>query len=76
MWIIRIILKDLKIGLKYEKILQLYHPDAVEYYNNTSSLKEVCKEFVDPNKTIKNMFRLFNPIKPMLAGKKNLEELK
>ena len=22
------------------------------------------------------MFRLFNPIKPMLAGKKNLEELK
>jgi len=41
-------LKDLKIGLKYEKLLELFHPDAPEYYNATSSIKEVCKEFVDP----------------------------
>lgn len=37
-WVIRIILKDLKIGIKYEKVLELFHPDAPEYFNATSSL--------------------------------------
>jgi len=29
-WIIRIVLKDLKIGLKHERVLKYYHPDAME----------------------------------------------
>ncbi|CAD8171259.1 unnamed protein product [Paramecium octaurelia] len=76
LWIIRIILKDLKIGLKYEKLLQLFHKDAPEYYNATSSLKEVCKEFVDQNHTLKNVLRIFHAIKPMLAAKKSPEEIR
>lgn len=29
-WITRIVLKDLKIGLKHERMLKYYHPDAME----------------------------------------------
>lgn len=76
MWIIRIILKDLKIGLKYEKVLEMFHPDAPEYYNATSSLREVCKEFENPNHSLKNVLRLFHPIKPMLAAKKTPDEIR
>ncbi len=43
-WISRIILKDLKIGLSHERVLNIFHPDGLEYYNSTSSLKEVCNE--------------------------------
>lgn len=76
LWIIRIILKDLKIGLKYEKLLELFHPDAPEYYNATSSIKEVCKEFIDPEHQLKNVLRIFHAIKPMLAAKKAPEEIR
>lgn len=44
-WISRTILKDLKIGLKHERVLVLYHPEALDLYNITSNLREVCREF-------------------------------
>ena len=40
-WIVRIILKDLKIGISHEAILRRYHSDAVDLFNSTSDLKEV-----------------------------------
>lgn len=40
-WLIRIILKDLKIGIKEPTILDAYHPDAMDLYNFTSSLEKV-----------------------------------
>lgn len=40
-WLIRIILKDLKIGIKEATILDAYHPDAMDLYNFTSSLEKV-----------------------------------
>ena len=58
-WITRIILKDLKIGVKHERILHVYHPSALELYNLTSNLREVCKEF--ENKEVEvgtNTFRV------------------
>lgn len=74
-WLVRIILKDLKIGLSHERVLPIYHVDALEYYNATSSLREVCKEFVDKTHSLKNVLRMFHPIKPMLSARKKLEEL-
>lgn len=61
--------------MKYEKVLEYFHPDAVEYFNATSSLLEVCKEFEDANHSLKNVLRLFHPIKPMLAAKKGLDDI-
>lgn len=43
-WIVRIVLKDLKIGLGYEVMLKNYHPDALELFNATSDLKSVFDE--------------------------------
>lgn len=40
-WLIRIVLKDLKIGIKEATILDAYHPDAMDLYNFTSSLEKV-----------------------------------
>ena len=44
-WIVRIILKDLKLGIKIEVVLNTFHPDGNEYYNLTGSLLETCKKF-------------------------------
>lgn len=73
---VRIILKDLKIGMKHDKVLEYFHADAVDYYNATSSLKEVCKEFEDKNHSLKNVLRLFHPIKPMLAAKRSPDDIR
>jgi DNA ligase 4 len=37
-WIIRIILKDHKLGIKEETALVTFHPDAFEYFNIVNSL--------------------------------------
>lgn len=44
-WIIRIILKDLKINIKIGTVLNAFHPDAHDYFNLTNSLYETCKKF-------------------------------
>ena len=51
-WICRIILKDMKFGLKHEKILSVYHPYAVKVYNTVSNLTDICKECLDINKIV------------------------
>jgi DNA ligase-4 len=47
-WIVRIILKDLKLGIKLETVLTTFHPDANEYHNLTNSLLEICRKFENP----------------------------
>lgn len=71
-WLVRIILKDLKLGIKADVVLKEYHPDALDYFNLTNSLKQVCKKFEDRSVNLKDELMLFQPIKPMLAGKKPL----
>lgn len=69
-WLIRIILKDLKIGVKEHIVLEAYHPDATNLYNFTSSLEEVCEKLNDPKKRINEiMIQLFQPCYPMLGEK-------
>lgn len=69
----RIILKDLKIGIGHETILKAYHPDAMELFNATSDLKAVFDELHNQEKGLASngvmKFRMFFPIKPMLAAK-------
>lgn len=40
-WILRILLKELKLGISGEKILSLYHNDAVRLFYYRSSLLKV-----------------------------------
>jgi DNA ligase 4 len=71
-WIIRIILKDLKINVKIDTVLKAYHPDSHDYFNLTNSLWETCKKFEDPNVSLDDEVKMFFPIRPMLAGKKKI----
>lgn len=57
-WLCKIILKELKAGLRHERLLNCYHPEALDLYNLTSNLKEVCKEFVDIQHTLSNVLRV------------------
>ena len=75
-WIIRIILKDLKIGLSEAQVFEAFHEDATEMYNITSSLYLVCNQLRDPTvRTSHQGVSLFHPIKPMLAGRKQPEDI-
>mmetsp|Transcript_35873 Transcript_35873/g.143367 ORF Transcript_35873/g.143367 Transcript_35873/m.143367 type:complete len:671 (-) Transcript_35873:2322-4334(-) len=48
-WITKIILKDMKIGIGYEAVLRWYHPSALMHYKGTHNLALVCKECHDPD---------------------------
>lgn len=74
-WIIRIILKDVRIGLGSTMILKCIHPDAQDLFNMTSSLKKICEELRDPSKRIQQAsLELFCPFVPMLANRADINE--
>lgn len=44
-WVIRIILKDMHLGMGHKGVLNALHPDGAELFANTNSLLEVaCSE--------------------------------
>lgn len=68
-WLIRIILKDLKIGIKETIIFDSFHPDAIDLYNFTSSLEKVCNTLIDPSKRLHEVgVSIFTPCRPMLGN--------
>lgn len=69
-WLVRIILRDLKVGLSEKTILGQYHEDAVDYFNVTSNLRMVCDNLKDKSVRLSHEnVQLFSPIKPMLANR-------
>lgn len=40
-WMIRIILKNMRLGLGNDRILKIYHPDAADLFDVSSSLSKV-----------------------------------
>ncbi|KAJ5568516.1 Nucleic acid-binding OB-fold [Penicillium hetheringtonii] len=48
-WLIRIILREMRIGATERTIFNVWHPDAENLYNISSSLRRVCWELHDPN---------------------------
>lgn len=67
-WLIRIILKDLKVGIRESIIFESFHPDAMDLYNFTSSLEKVCNTLVDPMKRLHEVgVSVFTPCRPMLG---------
>ncbi|KAI9852197.1 MAG: DNA ligase (ATP) [Thelocarpon superellum] len=48
LWLIRIILRQMKVGASEKTIFDVWHPDAETLYNVSSSLRRVCWELHDP----------------------------
>lgn len=40
-WLIRIILKDIRLGIGHQKILTCFHVDASDLYDSSNSLSKV-----------------------------------
>lgn len=69
-WLIRIILKQMKIGATERTMLNAWHRDAEKLFNVSSSLRHVCWELWDPSVTLeeeKSKLSLMNPFQPQLA---------
>ncbi len=49
LWLIRIILRQMKVGASEKTFLDLWHPDGEALFNVSSSLRRVCWELTDPN---------------------------
>ena len=72
-WLIRIIIKEVKLGLGELTILKQFHPDASDFYNVTTDLKQVCVELKDKSiRRESNDIVLFSPFKPMLAEREHI----
>jgi DNA ligase-4 len=48
LWLIRIILRQMKVGASEKTFFDLWHPDAEGLFNVSSSLRRVCWELHDP----------------------------
>lgn len=48
-WLIRMILRQMKIGATEKTFLDIWHPDAEALFNISSNLRRVCWELYDPN---------------------------
>ncbi|KAK1536606.1 DNA ligase I [Colletotrichum costaricense] len=48
MWLIRIVLKQMKVGATERTFLDLWHPDGEALFSVSSSLRRVCWELFDP----------------------------
>lgn len=74
-WLIRILLKDLRISLKENSILECFHPDAKDLFDHTSNLLKVAVYLHDPEKRLHEIgLSLFSPFRPMLGKRANQEK--
>ena len=77
-WFVRIIVKDLKIGVSERTVLTSFHPDALDLFQATSNLRKVSVDLHNPKVRLKSQSHaigLFQPIKPMLAARRNPEQV-
>ncbi|XP_058442972.1 DNA ligase 4 [Malaya genurostris] len=79
-WLVRIILKNLRLGVGQQKLLSLYHPKAGLLFDRFSNLSKVC-EVVENGEDLAELqvqktemsVQIFNPVKPMLCQRVNLK---
>lgn len=66
-WLIRIILRQMKIGATEKTILDIWHPDAEALFNISSNLRRVCWELYDQHTRLDgeergiNLMQCFQP---------------
>ncbi|KAI9276267.1 ATP dependent DNA ligase domain-containing protein [Sporodiniella umbellata] len=72
-WIIRIIVKDLKIGMTENTILTAFHKNAKDAFDCGQDLYYICKELADVSAKFSNEdISMFHPIIPQ-RGVKNVQ---
>ncbi len=75
-WMVRIVLKNIRIGLGDAMIFKCLHPDAQDYYNLTSNLRRICEELKNPAVRLNlahPSLEIGSPFAPMLANREALE---
>ncbi|KOC59775.1 DNA ligase 4 [Habropoda laboriosa] len=74
-WITRIILKDLKLGIRKKRILEVFHPDANSLFDVSSNLRYVCDTLYDPQLRYHHDIKVFSHFKPMLLERCRIEDI-
>jgi len=75
-WLIRILLKDMKLKVGHKIILRAFHPDAEDLFNVTTSLKQVCERLKDvATRVSESSIKILCPFRPMLAQNAKLEQV-
>ncbi|KAK4546340.1 DNA ligase (ATP) [Oleoguttula mirabilis] len=71
MWLVRMILRQMKVGATEKTIFDVWHPDAENLFNISSSLRRVCWELYDPEVRLEGDDRgicLMQCFQPQLAA--------
>ncbi|KAI8989545.1 ATP dependent DNA ligase domain-containing protein [Pilobolus umbonatus] len=63
-WLLRIIIKDLKMGMTENSIFNVFHPYAKSAFDGGKSLKEICYEFSNTSQATHTEIQLFAPCLP------------
>lgn len=75
-WLIRMIVKDLKLGFSQQTVFSIFHNDAAELHNVTTDLEKVCRQLHDPSVGLTDIsITLFSAFKPMLAAIADIERI-
>lgn len=75
-WLIRMIIKDMKLGFSQQTVFSIFHPDAVELHNVTTDLEKVCIQLHDPSVCLSDVsISMFSAFKPMLAAIANIQQI-
>ncbi|KPI95052.1 DNA ligase 4 [Papilio xuthus] len=68
-WLLRIILKDMKLNMGQSRIFEAYDSEAEYIYDNCNDLKKVCESIEKGNTRPSQMgVEIFNSISPMLLS--------
>ncbi|XP_068124119.1 DNA ligase 4 [Hyperolius riggenbachi] len=75
-WLIRMIIKDMKLGFSQQTVFSIFHRDAAELYNVTTDLEKVCTQLHDPSICLSDVsISMFSAFKPMLAAIANIPQI-
>ncbi|RXG57680.1 DNA ligase 4, partial [Armadillidium vulgare] len=75
-WLIRVLLKDMHLGIGQNTIFNCWHPDAKDFYDVNNSLSKVCTTLRDPSVRLHEIeISLFSPFRPMLADRVVLDKV-
>ncbi|XP_077775144.1 DNA ligase 4 isoform X2 [Podarcis muralis] len=75
-WLIRMIIKDLKLGVSQQTLLSIFHPEASKLHNVTTDLEKVCRQLHNPSVFLSDVsITLFSAFKPMLAAIADVQQI-
>ncbi|RWS12974.1 DNA ligase 4-like isoform X2 [Dinothrombium tinctorium] len=67
-WLVRILTKNLRLGISESAILNAFHPQAKQHYEVSLDLKQICIDLKDAEvSSPKKHLQLFKAFRPMLA---------